>query len=204
MDDVDDITALAAAAVYPFPCAICGHDGRGAAYLHHMTHGLRVWLCLTHGATEFLQRRSGHDFVQRLATVWGSSGELTSRKVAALRAHVERIRSANNGRAHPGSYSWPWLREQAEKRFAAGEPPDQVIDDLRATNSDSKAIVPSIRTMRRWFQQGRWLALQPRRRPANEPLSPRLDDHKPPDHPLLRLLLTGVAYPPHVRRFWRR
>ena len=162
-----------------------------------MTHGLRIWLCLTHGATEFLRRRGGHEFVQRLATIWGACGTLTSRKVAALRSHVERIRTANDGRDHPGSYSWPWLREQAEIRFAKGEPPDQVIDDLRAAHSGGRAVVPSVRTMRRWFQQGRWYALQPRRRRANEPLAPRLDDHKPPPHPLLRLILTGVAYPHH-------
>jgi hypothetical protein len=184
----------AASAEVVFPCAICGHHGRGAAFPHHLTHGLQVWLCLTHGANEFLQRRNGHEFVERLATVWGACGSLTRRKVAALRAHIERIRSANDGRERPGSYSWPVLRNEAEKRFAAGEPPDQVIAELRTRHSADTAIAPSIRTMRRWFSQRRWLALRPRG-PAGEPFEPRRDDPKPPPHPLVRLILASMAYP---------
>ena len=192
-----DIAAAAEHAAALFPCTICGHRGRGAAFPHHLTHGLQVWLCLTHGATEFLQRRSGLEFVERLATVWAACGCLTRRKVAALRAHVERMRAANDGRKRPGSYSWPKLRDEAERRFAAGEPPDQVITDLRSRHANDTAVAPSVRTIRRWFSQRRWLALQPRRRAVNEPRSPRPDDHKPPPHPLLRLILTGVAYPYH-------
>ena len=157
-----DILAAAEQAAALFPCTICGHRGRGAATAHHLTHGLQVWLCLTHGSIEFLQRRSGLEFVERLATVWGACGALTRRKVAALRAHVERMRAANDGRERPGSYSWPKLRDEAERRFAAGEAPNTVIDDLRTRHSADTAVAPSVRTMRRWFTQRRWLALQPR------------------------------------------
>lgn len=195
---MSDIVAVQhAAATAALPCTICGHHGRGAATPHYLTHGLQVWLCLTHGATEFLQRRSGLEFVERLATVWAACGCLTRRKVAALRAHVERMRAANDGRKRPGSYSWPVLRDEAERRFAAGEPPDQVIADLRTRHANDTAIAPSVRTIRRWFSQRRWLALQPRRDPAGAPRSPRADHNKPPPHPLVRLVLTGVAYPYH-------
>ena len=172
--------------------------------MHHLTHGLQIWLCRTHGATEFLQRRSGLEFVERLAGVWAACGSLTRRKVAALRTHIERIRAANDGRKRPGSYSWPALRDEAERRFASGEAPNLVIDDLRARHSADTAVAPSVRTMRRWFNQRRWLALQPPRRGYREPLTGRPDDHKPPPHPLIRLVLTGVAYPyqpPPVRRW---
>lgn len=74
----------------------------------------------------------------------------------AARTHRLRVRGklASDG---PGSYSWSRTRYQAEARFAAGENPTDVIAQLRADNIGGIADVPSVRTMRRWFFEGRWL-----------------------------------------------
>jgi hypothetical protein len=178
------------------PCVICGHHGRGPAHPYHLTHGFSVWLCVPHSTTEFLQRRDGLEFVERIAVSWASGGRLTSRAQAALRAHVARIQFADAARDKPGSYSWPVLREKAEARFAAGEPPDIVIDSLRASHEGGTAVVPSVRTMRRWFSEARWLARPPRRRPMRTALRyPMADFHRPRHDPLVSFLLTGIAYP---------
>src|ERR671931_583198 len=44
-----------------------------------------------------------------------------------------------------------------ERRFAAGEAPAQVIADIHARHHGAPAPGPSIRTLRRWFNEGRWL-----------------------------------------------
>lgn len=139
------------------PCAICRHRGRGPRGLRFLTHGVHVWLCASHGSAEFMRRDGGGEFVQRLTGIWAAAGALGQRRRAALAGHIERLRLAIDGRDKPGSHTWPKLRREAEQRFAAGEPPALVIDELRRSYRDGPAIVPSVRTMRRWFAQGRWL-----------------------------------------------
>ena len=139
------------------PCAICRHKGRGPSRLQFLTHGVHLWLCASHGSAEFMRREGGGEFVQRLTMIWVAGGGLGFRRRAALTAHIERLRLAGDGRDKPGSHTWPKLRREAEQRFAAGEPPAFVIDELRGSYRDGPAIVPSVRTMRRWFAQGRWL-----------------------------------------------
>lgn len=164
------------------PCVICGHSGRGPRTQLQLTHGIAIWLCATHSTEDFLRRRGGTEFAQRLLAVWAAAGSATSRKVAALKAHVQQIRNATLDRALPGSYSWPKLREEAERRFAAGEDPALVIDDLRTHYADGPAMVPSVRTMRRWFTDGRWRAVRRQhhrvtpKRPRARTTGPRLRD----------------------------
>jgi hypothetical protein len=127
-----------------------------------MTHGVSVWLCPPHRNPTFLRRRCGRIFTQRLEAIWRANGIATSRRSAALETHRRRM-ARPAPRTLPGSYSWPQLRGQAEERFAAGEPPRDVIKDLRERCADAPATAPSVRTMRRWFTQGRWLATEPGR-----------------------------------------
>ncbi len=146
------------------PCAICGHTGSRSRDVHHMTHGVSVWLCDAHGNDGFLRKDNGAAFTQRLAGMWIASGALTERRMAALRAHVRQLQFAGADRDQPGSYSWPQLRREAEQRFAAGDDPRQVIQELRDRHGDCPAMAPSPRTMRRWYTQARWLAsCRPRR-----------------------------------------
>lgn len=155
------------------PCAICGDTKRGLRTQRHLTHGISVWLCDSHGGDAFICRRGGMDFAERLAGVWAASGITSQRWGDALSAHVRRVRSAGAHRAQPGSYSWPVLREEAERRFAAGEDPHAVITELRQNNADGPALAPSVRTMRRWFTQARWLdAPRPEQRRRSLPTIP--------------------------------
>jgi hypothetical protein len=141
-------------------CALCGHAGRGETAEHHMTHGVSVWLCPPHRTAAFLRRRCGRTFTARLEAIWRANGIATSRRLAALHAHRRRM-ARPSPRALPGSYSWPLMRREAERRFAAGDAPGDVISDLRGRHDDLPATVPSVRTMRRWFTQARWLTTEP-------------------------------------------
>ena len=185
------------------PCAICGYCGQGDQVLHHLTHGLAVWLCDAHRSDGFLCRRSGREFVERLAAVWVASGVLTVRKREALAAHLRRIEAAGMQRNRPGSYSWPVLRREAERRFAAGEAPAEVISELRLTYRDGPAMVPSVRTMRRWFTQARWLASPAHNRRHHERPAPRRRSQSQ-WQPFLDYLLTRVAYPAQPNPNYRR
>jgi hypothetical protein len=186
------------------PCGICGHCGRGDRVRHPLTHGLSVWLCQAHRSDGFMQRRGGREFAARLATAWMATGQLTVRKRDALAAHIRRVEAADKQRDRPGSYSWPVLRREAERRFATGEPPAEVILELRRTYRDGPAMVPSVRTMRRWYTQARWMASAPRdRRHGPRQPVPRVGA-KSRWQPLIELILTGYAYPvapaPHSRQ----
>ncbi len=141
------------AAPAPPPCAICGHSGRGPRAERHMTHGVCVWLCDVHGGAAFTRRRCGEEFAERLAAVWAAAGVSSARRTAALDAHVNGARNAGARRRQPGSYSWPGLRQEAVRRFAAGESPNTVIAELRRDYSGGPSTIPSIRTMRRWFTE---------------------------------------------------
>ena len=140
------------------PCAICARAGSVARRLVHLTHGVSVWLCHTHGGDAFMGEEQGVVFAERLAAMWIATGGLTCRREAALLAYVRMRRTGGSGRDLPGSYSWPLLRREAEARFAAGDDPRVVIVELRARYVDCPASTPSVRTMRRWYTQARWIA----------------------------------------------
>jgi hypothetical protein len=89
----------------------------------------------------------------RRGLLWGRAGGGRSRN------HLRRVRQPGTTRARrPGSSAWPALRREAERRFSDGEPPARVIGERRAHHGDGPARAPSVRTMRRWFTDGRWLA----------------------------------------------
>ena len=136
-------------------CAICGGAGEGTRAEHFLTHGVSVWLCEAHRSEEFQRRRAGRDFVASVGAVWRAAGITGRRHSQALAAHLRRVRGAL-GRERPGSYAWPELRQEAERRFANGEPPRNVIAELRQAPLVGMRL-PSIRTLRRWFHEGRWL-----------------------------------------------
>ena len=135
-----------------------------------MTHGIVVWLCPTHLDLRFLRRRSGRIFTERLHAAWLSAGRATKKQLNALEAHIRRINPAPAQRDQPGSYSWPQLRQLAEARFAAGDDPDTVIRELRQRYADhAPARVPSVRTIRRWHTQARWLDPNAPAKPVQPP-----------------------------------
>ena len=176
------------------PCAICGRRGQRPRTPHHMTHGITIWLCDHHHSNEYMTRREGHEFVERLAGAWAAAGMLTIRRHDALHTHLHRIQSAGADRERPGSYSWPMLRREAERRYAAGEPPAQVIHELRQNYRDGPAMVPSVRTMRRWFTQARWLTTHQNNRQRRSRRSTTRARRESQWEPFLNLLLTGHAW----------
>jgi hypothetical protein len=82
-----------------------------------------------------------------------------ARRAGALQTHLRQRQQRLPSRMLPGSYSWPTPRAEAERRFAAGEPPRRVIDELRRRHARGAARAPSERKMRRWFTDARWLTV---------------------------------------------
>jgi hypothetical protein len=138
-------------------CAICLDRTRGRTQLRELTHGVKLSLCEGHHSVEFLRRNAGRDFAVTLMRIWRAQGCFT--RARALDAHLNAIRALGTTipRARPGSYAWPRLRREAEERFARGEGVIATITRLRERHARDHATVPSIRTMRRWFSQCRWL-----------------------------------------------
>lgn len=122
-----------------------------------MTHRVAVQLCPRHRDVRYLRRDGGRAFASALEEVWRAHGVASAFRRAALRTHRRRYGARADAGRLPGSYSWPALRAEAERRFAADEPPDAVIDDLRTRHGEDHATVPTRQTMRRWFREGRWL-----------------------------------------------
>jgi hypothetical protein len=140
-------------------CAICTHATKGKTIERQLTHGVTIWLCAGHASVAFMRAYAGRHFVVSMARIWTAQGCLTRSRSRALAAHQDACRRL--GRARPGrqvgSYAWPRLRLEAEIAFARGERVLAVIGRLRERHLLDHARVPSVRTMRRWFAQGRWL-----------------------------------------------
>ena len=140
-------------------CAICLDRTRGRTRLRELTHGVKLSLCEGHHSVEFMRSNAGRDFVVTLSRIWHAQGCLTRQRSRALEAHLAAIRATGSTvvRARPGSYAWPRLRREAEACFARGDGIVATIVRLREQHARDHATVPSIRTMRRWFAQCRWL-----------------------------------------------
>jgi hypothetical protein len=140
-------------------CAICIDRTRGTTLQRELTHGVKIWLCAGHHSIAFMRHNAGRDFVVTLERIWQSQGCLTRSRSKALTAHLLTIKTIGRAttRTRPGSYAWPKLRREAEAAFAGGELVFATITRLRERHAHDHATVPSIRTMRRWFTQGRWM-----------------------------------------------
>jgi len=141
-------------------CAICVERTRGRTHAVELGYGVHVHLCHGHASPEFQTRRGGRDLVPTLERLWRAHGCLTVARSRALRRHLAACSGAES-RPRPGSYAWPALRRDAESAFAAGRPVNVVIAALRRLHADGAAVPPSIRTMRRWNAQRRWLPRAP-------------------------------------------
>src|SRR6266536_3365342 len=103
-------------------CAICAERTRGRTSQVRYGYGVAVWLCEGHASHEFQTQRGGRDLVVSLQRLWQAHGCLTVARHRALRAHLEACGGAAT-RRRPGSFSWPDLQREAERRFAAGAAP---------------------------------------------------------------------------------
>jgi hypothetical protein len=140
-------------------CAICLDRTRGKTLERQLTHGVRIWLCEGHHSVAFMRANAGRDFVVSMMRIWRSQGCMTRARTLALDAHLRAIRAIGTriARPRPGSYAWPRLRREAEDEFARGRDVLATIERLRRQHLRDHATVPSVRTMRRWFSDCRWL-----------------------------------------------
>jgi len=139
------------------PCAICAGPGRGARGELDLGYGVRVWLCEAHRSSAFLAGRMGRDLVVSLMYVWQAAGCMTRRRHLALERHVAALRRRGQARARPGSYAWPELRRQVERRAAAGITAREIGAEVRSAHEERGVRAPSGRTIRRWIAERRWL-----------------------------------------------
>ena len=141
-------------------CLICVDRTRGTTNRLDLGYGVSVWLCERHADPAFLARRSGRDLVVTLQRVWAACGCLTAARSTALDAHLRALRGDGHTRQRPrpGSYAWPELRLEAERRFAAGAALTAVASDLRKRLATAPASPPSLTTVARWRAERRWLA----------------------------------------------
>jgi hypothetical protein len=141
-------------------CAICVDRTRGRTRRVTLTNRVSVHLCEPHAGREFQTRRGGRDFVRTLMGVWRANDCLTLARSRALDAHLANQRSRPE-RPRPGSYTWPHLRRDLERRYAAGASPGQLHRAIHARLEPFPARPPSRRTLQRWYAEQRWLARGP-------------------------------------------
>jgi hypothetical protein len=137
-------------------CAICADRTRGTTRRVALGYGVTVSLCELH-AGEFLVRRRGRDLVVTLMRLWEAHGCLTAARHKALEAHLRTLAGTAAPRPRPGSYAWPSLRRHAEERFAAGAGFATTVREVLGRCGGGAARPPSMRTLRRWHGDRRWL-----------------------------------------------
>ena len=138
-------------------CAICIDRTRGRTELVRLGYGVTVWLCAGHASPGWQNGRSGRDFVLTLHRIWHASGCLTRSRSRALDAHLERLKG-RRGRPLPGSYAWPEVRRECERRFAQGAHPTALAQEIRRRWTAHDARPPSVASIERWHRQRRWMS----------------------------------------------
>jgi len=139
------------------PCAICAGPGEGGRAELDLGYGVRVWLCEAHRSRTFLTRRSGRDLVVSLMYVWQAAGCMTRQRHLALDRHVAAVRRRAAVRASPGSYAWPELRREVERRAGAGMDAEAICAEVLSLQPGRRVRLPSQRTVERWIAERRWL-----------------------------------------------
>jgi hypothetical protein len=120
-------------------------------------YGVEIWLCERHASVEFQRRRNGRDFELTLMRLWQAHGCWTLARSKALKAFRAALVANTAPRHRPGSYAWADLRPKVEAAFAAGVHPDAIHAYLQRTLHPAWAKAPSLRTLRRWHAERRWL-----------------------------------------------
>jgi hypothetical protein len=98
--------------------------------------------------------------VVTLQRIWQAHGCLTTARANALQAHLRALRGAQ-ARPRPGSYAWPAIRREVERRLANGSPLQPLIAEIHRRLAHGPARPPSSATLERWQRQQRWLAVPP-------------------------------------------
>jgi hypothetical protein len=129
-----------------------------------LTLGCSLVLCAEHRDPAFIASDSGRRFLSAVSVLYASLGLTSARFGAALRAFVERCANPRRhaARRHrPGSYAWPERRQDAERVWSRGGSYQQGLAAALARPPDGRGRMPTQRSVRRWWQDRRWLGPPP-------------------------------------------
>ena len=152
------------------PCAFCATSTRRAARLVYLGDGVSIYLCPEHASEPFRLQRNGRDFLLCLDKTWRAAGCSNRRRDRVLeRVEQERketlarrARGEDDIRHLPGSYRCPEIRRAVEQAIDSGVVSIRKLDELvrtllKAELRRGRVKAPSLRTLRRWRQQKRWM-----------------------------------------------
>lgn len=139
----------------PTTCAICGrrHHQPGV----HLPFGIVLSLCERHNTDTYLCAEGGLRFARKITRIWSANGTLTRTRTKALAAHLRTTHRAAQGRPLPGSYAYKRERSEVEHRLANGDDLQTIVTDIRNPARWGQYTPPSERTIRRWYQDRRWV-----------------------------------------------
>lgn len=150
------------------PCLVCQTLTEGEARDIYLGYGVTIRLCARHASIDFIRADSGRHFSLTVHQALRSAGRLTRNHVKALDSFIERHvrpgrrRSDAAERARPGSYAWREIRMRLEERLARGSLSTAAMaglvrDWLKVELRRGRVSMPSLRTLRRWRLDARWL-----------------------------------------------
>lgn len=148
------------------PCLVCQLRTRGLALDVYLGEGVTISLCEEHASDAFVLADNGRHFLLTVSQALRAAGRLTRRHSKAVDGYVARAKQRRQrretGRKRPGSYAWASIRQRLEARLAAGalstaQMASLVEDWLRVEVRRGHVKLPSLRTLRRWRLEGRWL-----------------------------------------------
>ena len=125
-----------------------------------LPYGVTLTLCREHRDPRFIASQSGRRFLAGVGEVCAGLGITARRYGEALRAFVDQCTNPRPAPRHrPGSYAWPDQRQAAELVWARGGTFEAgLAAALGLPPPPGFAFrLPSVRTVRRWWQERRWL-----------------------------------------------
>lgn len=148
------------------PCLLCQTRTKGRAKDVYLGYGVTICLCDEHASDAFIQADNSRHFLLSVHLALRAAGRLTRRHVMALDGFVARARGRANRapttRKRPGSYTWAAIRQRLEARLAASSLTtarmvELVQEWLKVELRRGLVKLPSLRTLRRWRLESRWL-----------------------------------------------
>jgi hypothetical protein len=152
-------------------CLACFPHSRAGQRIP-LAHGVSLVLCAAHRDPRFIASRNGRDFLSAVGELFAALGLTARRYGEALRRFVKQIAEPDKPiRARPGSYAWAARRRDAETVWSRGGSFHQGLHAALADPPDprARAAIPTSRTIRRWWQERRWLQPPPEPEPALSP-----------------------------------
>ena len=125
-----------------------------------LPYGVSLVLCKDHRDPRFIASRNGRDFLSAVSELFTALGLTAKRYGAALRRFVKQTAEPDKPRrARPGSYAWAVRRQDAETVWSRGGSFHQGLAVALADPPEprARAGIPTSRTVRRWWQERRWL-----------------------------------------------